>query len=168
MERVQAKSAESRRKKAEGTGTGQMRTYVDGNTVRRLQTGPKETTRNRMSASSATRKNRARALQMNLSYVVFLTVAAVATVMMCINYLKLQSKNTALQKSVTVLATQLSETKLENDSEYNRIMSNVDLQQLKETAINDLGMTYASESQMRTYDSQGSDYVKQYQDIPVK
>ena len=105
---------------------------------------------------------------MNLSYVVFLTVAAVATVMMCINYLKLQSKNTALQKSVTVLATQLSETKLENDSEYNRIMSNVDLQQLKETAINDLGMTYASESQMRTYDSQGSDYVKQYQDIPVK
>ena len=66
------------RKKAEGTGTGQMRTYVDGNTVRRLQAGPKETTRNRMSASSATRKNRARALQMNLSYVVFLTVAAVA------------------------------------------------------------------------------------------
>ena len=168
MERVQTKSAESRRKRADGTRTGQMRTYVDGNTVRRLQTGPKEKAQNRTVTSSATKKNRARALQMNLNYVVFLTAAAVVTVMMCINYLKLQSENTALQKAVTALDTQLSELKLENDSEYNRIMSNVDLQQLKETAINDLGMTYASESQIRTYDSQGSDYVKQYQDVPVK
>ena len=53
---------------------------------------------------------------MNLSYVVFLTAAAVITVMVCINYLKLQSQNTTYQKTVTALNTQLSEMKLENDA----------------------------------------------------
>lgn len=107
-------------------------------------------------------------MQMNMSYVVFLTVAAVVTVMVCINYLKLQSQNTSYQKTVTALDSQLSERKMANDLEYNRIISSVDLEQLKNTAMNELGMTYASEEQIRTYSSTENDYVKQYQDIPVE
>lgn len=154
-----------------GTGSRyQVNTYVDGNTVRKVQTAPKQQQQPRQNTrtSSATRKNRERALQMNFSYVLFLTVAAVVTVMVCINYLKLQSESTALQKEVTSLSTQLSELKLENDSQYNRIISSVDLEQVKEVAMTELGMVYASESQIRTYDSTESDYVKQYQEIPAK
>lgn len=143
-------------------------TYVDGNTVRKVQAAPKQQHQKRSRTSSATRKNRERALQMNLSYVLFLTAAAVMTVVVCINYLKLQSESTALQKEVTSLGTQLSEMKLENDSEYNRIISSVDLEQVKDVAMNELGMVYASESQIRTYDSAGSDYVKQYREIPAE
>ena len=44
----------------------------------------------------------------------------------------------------------------------------MDLDQVKNVAMNELGMVYASESQIRIYDSTESDYVKQYQDIPAK
>ena len=105
---------------------------------------------------------------MNMSYVLFLTVAAVVSVMVCINYLKLQSQNTTYQKSATALETKLSELKLENDSAYNRIVSSVDLEWVKDVAMNEMGMVYASDRQIRTYDSAQSDYVKQYQEIPAE
>lgn len=144
-------------------------TYVEGNTVRRVSPALNQQKAQQQGKTSlATRRNRERALQMNLSYVLFLTVAAVVTVMVCINYLKLQAESTTLQKQVTALDTKLSELKLENDSEYNRILSSVDLEQVKNVAMNELGMVYASESQIRTYDSAEHDYVKQYQDIPEK
>ena len=146
----------------------QMNTYVDGNTVRKLQTAPRRENQVRSAVSSATRKNREKALQMNMNYVLFLTVAAVVTVFVCINYLKLQAENTAYQKTVTAKGVRLSEMKLENDSEYNRIISSVDLEHVKDVAMNELGMVYASEKQIRTYNSIQSDYVKQYQDIPVE
>ena len=72
------------------------------------------------------------------------------------------------QKSITAMDTQLSELKLANDSEYNRVISSVDLEHLKDVAMNELGMVYAGESQIKIYDSTESDYVKQYQDIPAE
>ncbi len=146
----------------------QVNTYVDGNTVRKLQTAPQREVRERRAVSFATRKNREKALQMNMSYMLFLTAAAVVTVMVCINYLKLQAQNTTLQKSATFLGMELSQMKLENDSEYNRITSSVDLEHVKDVAMNKLGMVYASEKQIQIYDSTQSDYVKQYQDIPAE
>lgn len=143
-----------------------METYVDGNTARSVQTVPVRQVRPQTSVT--TRRNRDRALQMNFSYVLFLTAAAVITVMVCINYLKLQSENTTLQKDVTSLGTQLCGLKLENDAEYNRIVSSVNLEQVKDVAMNEFGMVYAGSSQIRTYSSIDNDYVKQYQDIPAE
>ena len=56
----------------------------------------------------------------------------------------------------------------QNDSAYNRIVSSVDLEWVKDVAMNEMGMVYASDRQMRTYDSTQSDYVKQYQEIPAE
>ena len=145
-----------------------VNTYVDGNTVRKVGADTEREVPKRPHTSAATRKNRARALQMNMSYVLFLTVAAVVSVMVCINYLKLQSQNTTYQKSATALETQLSELKLENDSTYNRIVSSVDLEWVKDVAMNEMGMVYASDRQVRTYDSAQNDYVRQYQEIPAE
>lgn len=105
---------------------------------------------------------------MNLGYVLFLTAAAIVTVFMCVNYLQLQAKGTKLQKEVTALETQLDAAILENDSDYNRIMTNIDLEHIKDVAMNDLGMVYAKKSQIITYESQNGDYVRQYSDIPTE
>ena len=56
--------------------------------------------------------------------------------------------------------------KLENDETYTKIMSSVDLEEIKRIAINELGMKYAKEGQVITYSGEGSDYVRQYDDIP--
>ncbi len=139
--------------------------YVDGNTVRRVTEAPERPSRKRK-VSAETRKNREKALQMNLGYVLFLTAAAVLTVAVCVNYLKLQSACTTLQKQETALETTLSEIKLENDATENRIYSSVNLENVKEVAMEKLGMVYATASQIETYEAADGDFVKQYQDVP--
>lgn len=144
--------------------------YVDGTAVRKLDYAPagKPERKQNPKTSLATKKNRERALQMNLGYVLFLTAAAVVTVFMCVNYLQLQAKGTKLQKEVTALETQLDAAILENDSDYNRIMTSIDLEHIKDVAMNDLGMIYAKKTQIITYESQNGDYVRQYSDIPTE
>lgn len=116
--------------------------------------------------SSQAVKNRERSLQMNFGYVMFLTLAAIATVAICVNYLRLQARYTAVQKQSTNLEATLGSLRIENDAEYNRIISSVNLEDVKERAMNRLGMVYASEDQIVTYDATTPDYVKQYQAVP--
>jgi cell division protein FtsL len=142
--------------------------YVDGTAVRKLQTAPEERKQKQQkpSVSQETQRNRERALSMNVGYVTFLTVAAVISVFMCVNFLQLQAKGTKLQKEVTALETQLSAAILENDSDYNRIMTSVDMEHVKDVAMNELGMSYAKKSQIVTYEMEDNDYVRQYSEIP--
>ena len=137
-----------------GKGTNHIiDVYVDGSSALMPDALPHERVapaRPRLSAQ--TRANRERSLQMNIGYVMFLTVSAVITVLICVNYLKLQAGYTTLQKQATALEVNLSELKLANDAEYNRIISGVDMEYVKETAMNRLGMVYASSDQIVTYD----------------
>lgn len=152
------------------TENGRMYAYVDGTAVRKLQTVPAETTERRQtpSTSLSTKKNRERALQMNLGYVLFLTAAAVATVFMCVTFLQLQAQGTRLQEQVTVLEARLDAAILENDSDYNRIMTDVDMNHVKDVAMNELGMIYAKKSQIVTYEANDGDYVRKYSDVPAE
>lgn len=137
---------------------------VDGNTVRVTAASPQ--IRERELRRTQVEQNRRRARSMNLSYVLFLTVAAVAVVMICIFYLKLQATSTQLQKRTVSLQTQLKNLQIENDIVYNEIISGVDLEQVREVATEQLGMTYPSQTQITLYDAASSDYVKQYEEIP--
>lgn len=167
MARIEKMSGRVRTQHKEMQG-GRVYTYVDGTAVRKLDSVPQKRPqkKKRSSASLATRRNRERALQMNLGYVAFLTAAAVITVFMCVNFLQLQANKTRLQKEVTALAAQLDADILENDSDYNRIMTSVDMEHVKDVAMNELGMVPAKKSQIVTYEIDDSDYVRQYSDVP--
>ncbi len=143
-------------------------TYVDGTAVRKVAEVPgrKPQRRQKQSTSLATRKNRERALQMNLAYVLFLTAAAVITVFMCVNFLQLRAEGTILQKQVTALEAQLDEARLQNASDYNQMMNSIDMEHVRDVAMNQLGMVYAKKSQIVTYQVSDSDYVRQYTEIP--
>ena len=146
-------------------GKNSSAVYVEGSAAKRLSSLAQEEFPREL--SEHTRQNRERALRMNMSYVLFLTVAAFLTVFICINFLKLQAETTASQKELTKLEMKLSELKLANDSEYNRIISSVDLEEVKADAIERLGMTYAVSAEVRTYDSGAGDYVKQFREVPA-
>ncbi len=158
---------QSRNRRTEG---GRTYVYVDGTAVRKFQTAPadKKQIKRKPSVSPAAKRNRERALSMNFGYVTFLTAAAVISVLMCVNFLQLQAKGTKLQKEVTSLETQLNSAILENDSDYNRIMTNVDMEHVKDVAMNELGMVYAKKSQIVTYEMEDNDYVRQYSEIPAE
>ena len=141
--------------------------YVNGSNALRLDAAvPQPVSVPRPRLSEQERANRERSMQMNFGYVAFLAVSAVISVLICVNYLKLQSEYTALQKQATGLEVSLSQLKLDNDEEYNRIMAGVDMEHVKEVAMDRLGMVYASLDQIVTYDAADRDYVKQYQEIP--
>jgi hypothetical protein len=78
----------------------------------------------------------------------------------------LQAISTKLQKRTVSLQTTLKDLKMENDIVYNEILSSVDLEKVRETAIDELGMSYPSQTQIAYYDAASSDYVKQYEEIP--
>lgn len=150
----------------------QTKAYVDGNTVRQFQAVPRiqeepPVRKRRPATSRNTRKNREKALQMNFAYVTFITLASVATLFVCVNFLQLQAENTAHRNTVTALESQLSTLKLANDTKYEETLASVDLAKIKEMAINDLGMVYATQGQIIGFNSQDGDYVRQYEDVPT-
>lgn len=143
--------------------------YVYGNVVAKPvyePSGYREKPETNRQISSQVKKNRRKALCMNAGYVMFLTLAAVLAVAICVNYVKLQSRITKRSENITALQAELADMKEENNTRYNFVMDAVNLDEIRTKAQKDLGMVYASEDQIVEYVSPSADYVKQYEDIP--
>ena len=143
--------------------------YMYGKVVAKPEYEPKKnrsSVKRRKKVSRQVQKNRNRALHMNAAYVVFLTIAATIVLLLCVNYVRLQSELTKHSKNVTALQEELADLKEENTTKYNAVVDSVNLDEIREKAINQLGMTYATPDQIVEYDNPASDYVKQYENIP--
>ncbi len=101
----------------------------------------------------------------SLGYVLLVTAALLFTAFVLIHYITLRSEITNKVQRISTLEARLNELKLENDATYSRINSNMDLARIRDTAINELGMTYAKEGQIETFTSENGDYVRQLSDI---
>lgn len=145
--------------------------YVYGNTVRQAEVMPRprrlqeEVQPVRKPVSRQVRKNRRQAEQMSASYVVFLSVAAIITLLVCVQYLNLKSSISTRSSSITKMQQELSTLKEDNNTLYNSIESTVNLEDIR-TKAQGLGMVYANKDQIVEYTSPTNNYVKQYQDIP--
>ena len=147
--------------------TGRNSVYIHGNAVRKLDERiyvPEE--RRRKPISNTARKNSEQARHMNLWYVLFLSCAVIAAGFILTIYIGLQSDITNSIKNISRLESQLNALKLDNDEEYSRITSSVDLEEVKRIAIQELGMKYAEEGQIVIVEGGGSDYMRQMADIP--
>ena len=143
------------------------RIYIDGNTARKLQSIP--VNRNRMQNDQIRRqqvKRQHRVAPMNLGYIFFMMLATLVVCVVLIGYVELQADITNRINHISKLESQLNDLKLANDEEYTKIMSSVDLEEIKRIAIEELGMKYAKDGQVITYSEEGNDYVRQYKEIP--
>lgn len=116
--------------------------------------------------SRQVRRNRKLAFDMNSAYVIFLAVAAVMALVVCVNYIELQSRITSRSKNITAMQEELAKLREENNTKYNAVMDSVNLDEIRDRAINELGMVYASPDRIVGYESPATDYVKKYEDIP--
>lgn len=134
----------------------------------RRPSGPSKKPAERRSArtSHRIRRNQERAMYMDLPYVIMLTIAAVFTLYLCINYLHVQSSITARMHNIERLESELERLKAENDALETSINTSVDLNRIYEIATKELGMVYAQKDQVLLYDKTESEYVRQYEDIP--
>ena len=144
--------------------------YVYGNVVTKPAYEPrrheKSPERPEKRTSRQVRRNRRQALRMSSAYVVFLTVAALMALIVCVNYVQLQSRITSRSKNITAMQEELADMKEENNTKYNAIMDSVNLDEIRDKAQTDLGMVYVSPEQVVEYDNPATDYVKQYENIP--
>lgn len=142
--------------------------YVHGNTARKLEVVPyrEQKSQVRRKVSPRTRRNRERALHMNIGSVLSLAIPMVAAGLILTAYLTLQSDITNSIKNIAALESTLNNLKMENDENYSRITSSVDLEEVKRIAIQELGMRYAEEGQIIRFNGEGSDYIRQTGNIP--
>ena len=142
-------------------------TYVQGNTVRKEDL-IREMNKPYKPVDARVARNRARAKRMSPGYVLFLAVAVVVACCTLTSYLKMQAELTVSIKRVASLKNELNNLKLANDEELERIESSVNLEEIKQIAVEELGMTYAKAGQVVTISDEGSDYVRQLGELPVK
>ena len=149
--------------------------YVYGNTVRELeQPGRRErrsreeieTARRKKNRRNAARRNRERVLRMNKGYVVFLSLCVLLSAFAAVSLIQMQSQMSQRMKNVANLESQIANLRADNDAKYKELTTSVDLEYVKDVAMNQLGMTYATEEQVIYYSIDNENYMDQYSNIP--
>lgn len=103
---------------------------------------------------------------MGKGYILFLTLISIVTIFLCVSFLKLKSDITIQTKKIASLESEISSLKAENDAYYNDVISSIDLDEVREIAINRLGMKYPVKEQIFTFSTVGNSYVRQYHKVP--
>lgn len=140
--------------------------YVHGSAARRLDVTREIEKKPKKKLSNTARKNREKAEHMSPGYVLFLSLALIATGYILLGYIRLQSDITNTIENISSLERELNDLRLANDEEYNRITSSIDLEEVRRIAVQELGMRYADEGQIISFTSENNDYVKQLSLIP--
>ena len=157
--------------------------YVEGNAVRKMEPAPStssyiEERRRKREAQEReeelkrqkriARQSQERAQRASRRYVAFLTLGVIIFGMFAGMYITIQSDITARMKTISKLESQISNLKAENDEAFKRISTAVDLDAVKDIAINELGMFYATSEQIVYYTVDNDDYMNQYIEIPAE
>lgn len=122
---------------------------------------PKRPTRRRKSAGQ-----RARDAQVTPRFLMATFILCAFMVAIVVGFLCLKEKITEQRKEIASLEMQINSLKTDNDAYYMKVMASVDLEAIRDAAMNRLGMQPAGKSQIRYYDTAGSSYVRQYQEVP--
>lgn len=142
--------------------------YVYGNVAPQKRERLPVTVHERKSKVSAqVRRNRKRAFGISPIYMAFFIVATLITVVVCVQYLHLKTELLNRSDNITALQERLSELTEENDTAYNAAVDSTNLEEVRNRAMNELGMVYPSKANVISYSSPSDDYVKQYADIPA-
>lgn len=147
--------------------------YINGNAVRNPQ---REMERRHVTRelplpgerrlSHAAQKNRDKALNMSLPFVLFLAAATAVVVLISFQYLAVKNSVTTTMKSIQSMESELLKLTEENDDLQSKIDTMVSMDYIYDVATNELGMVKATDENVILYDRTESEYVRQYENIP--
>ncbi len=154
--------------------------YNDGNAVRKetnyqmrpARSLPTREQREREKREAAIRRQkitdrkRVAALRKNRLLTGYMIMAVAMTCFMLVGYVALQTNVTTRMNRIADMENELSTINADNNAAESRIATNTNLSEIKDKAINELGMVYATSNQIVYYSIDGTDYMSQYKDIP--
>lgn len=155
----------NRRRYARGRFQKNVMSYEEGSAARRLDIEPEP---QKPVLSKTARKNRVKSMNMGKGYIVFLSLVCALATGSCVHFLRLTAQVTEQRNMVAEREFKLSELKADNDAYYSEVMSKVDMKEIRDRAINEMNMQYATEEQIKYYTPGANSYVRQYQDVPEK
>lgn len=149
----------------------------DGNAVRERnkRLDIKREKRRKENARQIARENRAEAsrlrkleksLGINLFSCIMLVGVAVVMFTLCFKLIQLGNEIDTIDKAVVTTQNEINDIRVSNNSAYQEINSTIDLKEVYKTATKDLGMVFASDNQIITYEDNEAAYVRQYKEIP--
>lgn len=150
----------------------QRTSYIDGNAARNLGSLPERRIAEPSRAPEPRRapqeetRRRPKATGMSIGSLLFLTLAVIATVYVCMDYLQTYTEVSSLEKNNIVLERTLNNLSQKNDAAYEQIDKWYDLGYIYQIAVEELGMVYPDKNLVITYESADGSYLRQYRDIP--
>ena len=131
---------------------------------RRIKKEKRIAVENRAQASRL--KKLEKSLGINMFSCIMLVGAAVFMFGLCFKIIQLGNEIEDLEKEVVTTQNDINDIKVSNNSAYQEINATVDLKEIYRTATEDLGMVFASDNQIITYENNEAAYVRQYKTIP--
>lgn len=146
--------------------TTAYRTEVEGNVVRKLSAVPQHREEIDRPVEVPRRRRKQEKNTLSIPYCMFLAAACILTLTLGAYYLQQQALSTSTQKKIASLESELAELKKDNADNLNRIETSVNLEEIRDIAINELGMVYATEENVVLYKNTSQNYVSQYEEVP--
>ncbi len=113
----------------------------------------------------AVRSNRESFMHMTPRLVLYFLGMTILMASMLVWYIKLRSDITTSTNEIVALETQLSEMRSDNDEELKAIEQSIDLEAIREKAVKEMGMKYATRDQIVEYTDWQEETVHQVADI---
>lgn len=138
--------------------------YIQGSAVRK-QGFQRQMEEPKKVLSQEARKNRERAKYMSVGYIAFLVLAFSLSAVVLIGYIRLNADITSLNEEIARQEKILNNMRVDNTEAMTRIESSINLEEIKQIAIQELGMVYPKEGQIITYSGVAYDYVRKVSDV---
>ncbi len=142
--------------------------YVEGNTVRKLNNIP-ERREEQYEVITPRRRNERQTKSIssiNIPSLLVLTAAVLATLFLCVDYIKAQSDLHRMENDISSKQTKLELLTKNNDAAYESLIAACDLDYIYRVAVEEYGMVYPKDNKVITYQSSDEDSVRKYEDIP--
>ncbi len=111
------------------------------------------------------RRNQGLSASFGFAFTVVMAAAMVVIFLTLVNFISLNIDISHKSKQIASLRKELSTVTMENDNMEMAINSSIDYDYIYKVATEELGMVYASQNQIVTYDHEDSEYVVQYKDV---
>lgn len=144
--------------------------FEDGNTARKYYEIPEEQPKQApkkipKQAPNSGKKPKKQLGVLNFSYMLFLISMVLVLIFFSFSFVKANTNFLVSKKVLDVKERELNTLVSKNNATRERLDSEVDLGEIYRIATEQLGMIYATDDQVITYDASNPDYVKKYQDI---
>ncbi|MCR5368004.1 MULTISPECIES: hypothetical protein [Eubacterium] len=105
-------------------------------------------------------------LAFDFKYTFFLALAMIIMIASCANMIRMQSEIDDRKSKIASLQSEIREVKADNEAFENSLSNTYTLDEIRDIAVNELGMVYSEKGQIVYYDATSEDYVNQYRNVP--